>query len=332
MNHHAVGAVEVVLTWRDAQGQCAVLDADLIDASERPALWIGSRGDRFTLPREVASMLGAREHFCLVRFEDVHFVLYLPKAATVTLSMHGVPVRIAAACTRIVLAIGNGAEVRLGAFSLLVRAGDAAQTPFDRGRFIDRPAARWVFAALLVHLLLVSSFFAPPNVAALRLEQETRRVTQVRLLADAPPPPLRTHPRVYAPVSPRTLAPAHRQLYVPTTRPAPPRRIHVAMLEPTVEGQGLSRLLIDRVVRRHLNEVRFCYEQTLMTHPAAEGRIAVQFIVNANGEVSVSSLSEASNGTARAGSCIAQAVRRWAFPNSIAPTLVRYPFALSSMN
>jgi hypothetical protein len=107
---------------------------------------------------------------------------------------------------------------------------------------------------------------------------------------------------------------------VPTVRPDP----HV-----TTVG-GLSREQIRAVVARHRPEVRFCYEQALLSRPDLAGRVAVAFQISPDGHVSSSGVSTASDGTERVASCVGQAVSRWTFPASASPTGVTYPFILES--
>jgi len=331
MHHHALGSVEVVFIWRDAEGCCAILDADLIDAEERPALWIGSQSGRFRLPDEIGSTLGQDAHFCLVRCEDTHFALYLPPSARVTRSMLGVPVQVGAACERIVLAIGDALEVQLGAFVFFVRVSESVPTPCDRGRFVDRPLAHWALLAFLTHAFFVGAFFfAPPNSSALHLEPETRqRAIQVRLLRMAPPIRLR---RVLGPSPPLRIP--HRSLpsrdvpYLRIPSPPPrPLRVRVQIGVPTIRGPLLHGAL-QRAMQRHTNEMRFCYEHALMQRPEVQGLVSLTFILNVEGLVTASSVAEASGGTYPVGVCIAQAVRRWSFPSVTEPTLVTYPIVL----
>lgn len=94
---------------------------------------------------------------------------------------------------------------------------------------------------------------------------------------------------------------------------------------------SLSAEVIRRVVRRHMNEVRFCYEQELNQRPDLEGRVAVAFIISPTGSVQSASVAESTLGNDRVEGCIATAVRRWGFP---APdgggiVVVTYPFMLS---
>jgi TonB family protein len=95
---------------------------------------------------------------------------------------------------------------------------------------------------------------------------------------------------------------------------------------------SLSKEVIRRVIRRHINEVRFCYEQELNQRPDLEGRVTISFIISPTGAVQSSAVANSTMGNARVESCIAQAVRRWSFP---APegggiVVVNYPFMLTA--
>ncbi|MDD9971570.1 MAG: TonB family protein, partial [Myxococcales bacterium] len=94
---------------------------------------------------------------------------------------------------------------------------------------------------------------------------------------------------------------------------------------------SLSKEVIRRIIRRHINEVRFCYEQELNSRPDLQGRVAVKFIVSPTGAVQTAAVSKSTLGNAKAEQCIAKAVRRWTFP---APegggiVVVNYPFVLA---
>ncbi|MGE3634877.1 MAG: AgmX/PglI C-terminal domain-containing protein, partial [Sandaracinaceae bacterium] len=98
----------------------------------------------------------------------------------------------------------------------------------------------------------------------------------------------------------------------------------------TVLG-GLSREAIQRVVRRNMNQVRFCYEQGLSTNPSLEGRVTVGWIISPTGAVSQSSVQQ-DTVNPEVASCIANAVRRWSFPqpDGGGPVGVNYPFLLQT--
>ncbi len=95
---------------------------------------------------------------------------------------------------------------------------------------------------------------------------------------------------------------------------------------------GLSQEAIRRVVRRHINEVRFCYEQGLQSNPSLEGRVTVRWIIDAGGRVQGSALSSSTLSNGAVESCIVGAVQRWSFPNPEGGGVVgvNYPFMLQS--
>ena len=95
---------------------------------------------------------------------------------------------------------------------------------------------------------------------------------------------------------------------------------------------GLSRDVIRRVVRRHHEEVRHCYEQGLQVRPDLEGRVATRFVIAATGEVVASTVESSTLQYGPTEMCIAAAVRRWTFPavEDGAITQVSYPFVLES--
>ena len=104
---------------------------------------------------------------------------------------------------------------------------------------------------------------------------------------------------------------------------------HIRTGKADVRG-SLSKEVIRRIIRRHINEVRFCYEQELNSRPDLKGRIAVKFIVSPTGAVQTAAVASSTMGNAKVEQCIAKAVGRWTFP---APdgggiVVVTYPFVL----
>jgi hypothetical protein len=106
---------------------------------------------------------------------------------------------------------------------------------------------------------------------------------------------------------------------------------HIRTGEADVRG-SLSREVIRRVIRRHINEIRFCYEQELAQHPDLAGRVTISFIISATGGVQTSSVMNTTLSNARVEGCIVQAVRRWTFPAPDGGGVVgvNYPFVLDS--
>jgi TonB family protein len=95
---------------------------------------------------------------------------------------------------------------------------------------------------------------------------------------------------------------------------------------------ALDKDIIRRIVRAHINEVRFCYDKGLAKDPALKGKVSVQFTIGASGSVASSSLKDSTVTDADVADCIVKAVRRWKFPKPEGGGIVNvtYPFVLSS--
>lgn len=93
----------------------------------------------------------------------------------------------------------------------------------------------------------------------------------------------------------------------------------------------LDREIIRRTIRRHINEIRFCYEQELSTHRNLAGRMVVQFSIAGSGQVLASVMQSSTLGNARVENCAVLAVRRWEFPKPDGGGLVMvsYPFVFA---
>jgi TonB family protein len=93
---------------------------------------------------------------------------------------------------------------------------------------------------------------------------------------------------------------------------------------------SLSKEVIRRIIQRHVNEVKFCYEQELNQRPDLQGRVQVKFIISPTGQVQTAALAGSTLGNAKAEQCIVEAVRRWTFPSPEGGgiVVVTYPFVL----
>ena len=98
----------------------------------------------------------------------------------------------------------------------------------------------------------------------------------------------------------------------------------------TVRG-SLDKEVIRLVIRRHINEVRFCYEQALGTNPELAGRVAIELVISTDGNVTKSMVSSSTLGNLRVETCIAEGARRWEFPavKGGGLVIVTYPFNLT---
>ncbi|MCX4242217.1 VIT domain-containing protein [Paraliomyxa miuraensis] len=104
----------------------------------------------------------------------------------------------------------------------------------------------------------------------------------------------------------------------------------VRQAKATVTG-SLDAVIIRRIVRAHLNEVRHCYNQGLIGDPSLSGRVVIQFVIDALGNVAAAVVTETELADPEVGKCIAQASKRWRFPKAEGgnKVIVRYPFVLS---
>lgn len=95
---------------------------------------------------------------------------------------------------------------------------------------------------------------------------------------------------------------------------------------------SLDKEIIRRVIRRHINEVRFCYEKELVTKPNLYGRVMIQFIIAGDGHVMASLVQNSTMGNPTVEQCIAGAVKRWEFPKPQGGGIVQvsYPFVLKA--
>jgi hypothetical protein len=97
----------------------------------------------------------------------------------------------------------------------------------------------------------------------------------------------------------------------------------------TTQG-SLDKEIVRRIIRRHVNEIRYCYEQELARHPSLAGRVVTQFSILPDGRVGTALLAASTVDDVRVQACILAAVRRWEFPvpRGGGLVMVSYPFLL----
>jgi TonB family protein len=88
---------------------------------------------------------------------------------------------------------------------------------------------------------------------------------------------------------------------------------------------------IRRIVRLHINEVRYCYERELARKPDLAGRLVIDFTIAASGQVGAAMVQSSTVGNAGVERCTIEAVRRWEFPRPLGGgiAIVSYPFVLT---
>ena len=106
----------------------------------------------------------------------------------------------------------------------------------------------------------------------------------------------------------------------------------IVLGRPVVRHGSLDREIIQRVVRRHTSELKFCYEMKLTAQPKLSGRLMVEFTIGPSGQVLAAVLVYSSMANTQVENCVLQAVRRWDFPKPKDGGLVVivYPFQFNS--
>ncbi|MCB9678895.1 MAG: TonB family protein [Alphaproteobacteria bacterium] len=100
--------------------------------------------------------------------------------------------------------------------------------------------------------------------------------------------------------------------------------------EPMIIG-GLEPRLIDEVIKRHLNQIRYCYQRQLQRNPGLGGKLVVKFTIAKNGAVSSASVKSSTLGNAEVDQCVTDRIRRLQFaePRGGGIAIVSYPFLFS---
>lgn len=100
----------------------------------------------------------------------------------------------------------------------------------------------------------------------------------------------------------------------------------------TIRGP-LSSELVLRILRRHRNELKFCYERELVRNSSLQGLITLQFVVQQSGQVVVSRVLSSTLQSPPVDQCFAAAVNRWEFPKPLGGLVViTAPLKLLQLN
>lgn len=96
---------------------------------------------------------------------------------------------------------------------------------------------------------------------------------------------------------------------------------------PRILGQ-MDRELIDAVIQRHMDPIRYCYQRELAHDPELEGRIVLSFTIAASGEVSEATVDETSMDNAAVEDCVRDRFLQMQFPERQGggEVVVHYPF------
>lgn len=96
----------------------------------------------------------------------------------------------------------------------------------------------------------------------------------------------------------------------------------------TIVQGGLDKETIARVIKRHWNEIKYCYEKELSKDPNLYGKVTVNFIIDGTGTVSEASIQQTTMNNENVEACMLSHVRRWRFPEPKGggEVIVTYPW------
>lgn len=100
--------------------------------------------------------------------------------------------------------------------------------------------------------------------------------------------------------------------------------------DPIILG-ALDRSLIDEVIKRHMNQIRYCYQRELTKDPALGGKIVIKFTIAKDGTVSSASTKSTTMNNAAVQTCIEGRFMKMQFPQPKGGgiVVVSYPFMFS---
>jgi hypothetical protein len=108
--------------------------------------------------------------------------------------------------------------------------------------------------------------------------------------------------------------------------------IEVGNASETIVMGGLDKSVIDEYIRRHMPQLRACYERQLNSASGRlAGRIATRFVISGTGRVSQAGVTSSSIGNAKVEGCVLGVLRNIVFPEPLGGGVVEvdYPFSFT---
>ena len=96
---------------------------------------------------------------------------------------------------------------------------------------------------------------------------------------------------------------------------------------PVILG-ALDKSLIDAVIKRNMNQIRYCYQRELTKNPGLAGKVTVKFVIAKDGSVSSAVTKTTTLNNARVEDCLNGRFMRFQFPEPKGGgiVIVSYPF------
>lgn len=100
--------------------------------------------------------------------------------------------------------------------------------------------------------------------------------------------------------------------------------------DPIILG-ALDKSLIDAVIKRNMNQIRYCYQRELTKNPALEGKITVKFVIAKDGSVTSAATRATTMNNAAVEDCMNGRFMKMQFPEPKGGgiVIVSYPFVFS---
>ncbi len=101
--------------------------------------------------------------------------------------------------------------------------------------------------------------------------------------------------------------------------------------DPIILG-AIDKALIDAVIRRHLAQIRYCYQRELSKQPDLAGKVVVKFVIDATGAVEKAEIRTSTLDNATVEECLVNRFLRMQFPEPKGGgiVIVSYPFLFKS--
>ncbi len=95
---------------------------------------------------------------------------------------------------------------------------------------------------------------------------------------------------------------------------------------------SIDRTLIDSVIKRHINAIRYCYQKELQKNPSLAGKVVVKFVIAKDGSVATASIKSSTMNDPAVEACLTSRFLRMNFPTSPGGgiVVVSYPFLFSA--
>jgi len=107
------------------------------------------------------------------------------------------------------------------------------------------------------------------------------------------------------------------------------REVVISQGTPVIRG-SLDKELIRRVIKRHISQIRYCYERQLQVSPGLNGKVRIEWVITAQGRVRSTKVMESTMGNVQVERCMMRKIRTWLFPKPKGGgiVIVTYPWVL----